>query len=295
MAVSINSKLVVSYVGPKYRRPLNDSQLDILRLLYKFRFSTSELAARYLGKSNVKLVQKKLRVLEDQGYIGKRYDKSYKLQGKPATYYLTPKGARLLQQLYQQFKNSGNKDKPFIVITGQGIKQLYKNRTVSEDFIAHCLNILNIYLKLRELYGDCCKFFTRVELTIYYYFPTWLPDAYFALKPSPNSKASPKRYFLDIWDGTRPFFVSVRKARNYLKYSEEGDWPPDRSAFPAVLMICDTKKNETKLRRQIVKALDESYEEVTYATTTQDTFIAANKPKDKIWWLVDDQDTFLAL
>jgi hypothetical protein len=89
--------------------------------------------------------------------------------------------------------------------------------------------------------------------------------------------------------------VSVRKARNYLKYSEEGDWPTDKSALPVVLMICDTKKNETKLRRQIVKALDESYEKVTYATTTQDTFIAANKPKDKIWWLVDDQDTFLAL
>lgn len=161
-----DNKLVVSRVEPKYRRPLNDSQLEVLKLLYKFRFSSSELAARYLGKANIKLVQKKLKVLEDQGYAGKRYDKSYKLQGKAANYYLTPKGARLLRQLYQQYKDSGGKTKPSIEISNQGIKQLYKNQTVLEDFITHCLNILNIYLKLREQYGVQSMIKTRYWLWI---------------------------------------------------------------------------------------------------------------------------------
>jgi hypothetical protein len=295
VVVVVNSKLVVSRIEPRYRRALNDSQLDILRLLYKFRFSSSELVTRYQGKGSIKLVQKKLKVLEDQGYIGKRYDKSYRLQGKAAAYYLTPKAARLLRQLKQQLKDSGSKDKPSMEIRDRGIKQLYKNKTVSEDFITHCLNILTVYLKLRDLYGDRCKFFTRVELAMFSYFPTWLPDAYFSLIPSPNSKVTPKRFFLDIWDGTRPFFISVRKARNYLTYSEEGDWLTDQADFPAVLMVCDTKKNETKLRRQIVKALDDSGEEVVFATTTLATFNAANTPKDKIWVLADDQDTIIAL
>jgi hypothetical protein len=63
VVVVVNSKLVVSRIEPKYRRALNDSQLDILRLLYKFRFSSSELVARYQGKGSIKLVQKKLKVL----------------------------------------------------------------------------------------------------------------------------------------------------------------------------------------------------------------------------------------
>jgi len=106
------------------------------------------------------------------------------------------------------------------------------------------------------------------------------------LVPRPNSRVTPKRFFLDIWDGTRPFFVSVRKARNYITYSEEGDWPTDKSAFPVVLMICDTKKNETKLRRQIVKALDEFYEETTYATINLDGFMQNTDTNDKVWRVV---------
>ena len=274
----------------RYRRPLNDEQSVVLSLLCKFRFGTSEYIARYLGKTSSKVVQKKLKVLEDQGYVGKRYEKSYKLQGKPATYYLTPKGARLLRQLFQQFKDSGNKDKPTIEISDQGIKQLYKNKTVSEDFITHCLNILAVYLKLRQLYGDCCKFFTRVELAMYSYFPTWLPDAYFALRPSPNGKVTPKRFFLDIWDGTRPFFISVRKARNYLTYSEEGDWQAKGEAFPVVLMICDTPRTQKKLNRQIRKALDESYEEVVYATTTEEQMSGAIGKSDKMWQIATEPD-----
>jgi predicted transcriptional regulator len=100
-----SSQLVISRVEPKYRRPLNNNQQDILRLLYKFRFSTSELIAKYLNKPNVKLVQKKLKLLEDRGYVAKRYDKSYKLRGKAARYYLTPKAARLLGRLNQLFND----------------------------------------------------------------------------------------------------------------------------------------------------------------------------------------------
>lgn len=266
-----------------YRRPLNSEQLDILRLLYRFRFGSSELIAKYVGKTNVKLVQKKLKVLEDQGFVGKHYDKSYRLQGKPAAYYLLPKGARLLKARLPEEKT----------ITDQGIKALYRNKTASAEFIAHCHSIFKIALHCKVLYGDKLKLFTGIQLATQAYFPAWHPDIYAALQRG-TDQANNKRFFLDILDGTKPFFVSVRKVRNYLKFSEEGDWPENRD-FPTILTICDTQKNEKKLRRQIRRALEESYEEPTFATTTMETFLAATTSKAKVWSDVTEPEDLVNL
>jgi hypothetical protein len=247
--------------------------------LYWYRFGTCKHVAQYLDKKDLKVVQKKLKVLEEQSLIGKRYEKAYRLQGKPAEYYLMPKGARLFM------KRTDSKTRAVEKVTEQGIKSLYKNSTVSSDYVAHCLKILQVSLYLRELYGDKLQFFTRMQMIPFDYLPTWRPDGFISIKTGMKAKGIPKRYFIDIWDGTRPFFVSVRKARSYISYSEDGDWPTDEADLPAILMLCDTERNEIKLRRQIRKALEESYEELSFATSTIDNFFAKSKP-----WRIIDED-----
>jgi len=271
-----------SKAKPKYRRPLNDEQLAVLRLLYRFRFGSGRYIADYLGKNTVKVVQHKLKILEDQGFISKRYTKDYKLAGRPAEYYLTPKGARALMARDDlQAKTSQR-------TTAQGIKNLYKNPTVSENFMQHCLTILRVAIHLQKLYGDKLQPFSRMQMLSYNYLPSWRPDLFLSLKTEPDN--APKRYFLDIWDGTRPFFVSVKKARSYLTYAEADDWPAEQDS-PTILMLCDTPKNETKLRRQIRRALDEFYEEeLLFATTTISSFMTTAGPKDKLWREVSDED-----
>ena len=222
-------------------------------------------------------MQKKLKILEDQGFISKRYDKGYKLAGRPAEYFLTPKGARAAMAKDDPKANNSQK------ITPQGIKNLYKNPGVSDDFIKHCLNILKIFLKLKTVYDNKLATFTRMQMIPFGYLPTWRPDLLLSLKTGAKGKGTPKRFFLDIWDGTRPFFVSVKKAWSYIKYSEEGDWPTDTQAFPMLLILCDTDKNATKLRRQIRKALEESYEDMVFATTTVDDFLVSDSGSDKLW------------
>ena len=43
-------KIVMEKIEPKYRKQLNDGQLEILELLYRFRFGSRELIARGLSK-----------------------------------------------------------------------------------------------------------------------------------------------------------------------------------------------------------------------------------------------------
>lgn len=239
---------------PKYRRPLNSEQLAVLDWLYIARFSTSKHIARYLHKPNPKGIQNKLQILEERGYIGKHYDKSYKLAGRPAEYFLTPKGARVL---------------PPDNVNEWALKSLYKNKTVSPEFIAHCLNVADTILTLQALYGDTLRLFTKSQLAPYDYFPSWTPDLFLSFKGTGGKR--PRRYFLDVWDDTKPFFVSVRKVRNYITYATEGDWPYKHGELPTILALCPDERMQKKLARQIRRALEENgaEEEIIFATATR--------------------------
>lgn len=60
--------------SPKYRRKLNKEQFEVLELLYRFRFGTSQLIANYFSKSSGDFAYKRLKILVEQGLIAKRFD-----------------------------------------------------------------------------------------------------------------------------------------------------------------------------------------------------------------------------
>lgn len=254
-----------------YRRPLNSQQIKTLHLLYWYRFCIAKQLARSLGKSSHKAIQNKLQVLEQQGFISKRYDKSYKLAGRPAEYYITPKGARELERLKPGTTNEW------------ATKSLYKNKTVSDDFLRHCVTVTETAKKLREIYGGGEKMhiLPKSYMAQYDYYPAWTPDFHLEI---PGKDSTPARhYFVDIWDGTKPFFVSVRKTRNYVNFKESEEWQEDEQ-FPAILAICHDERSQKKLNRQMKRILDEQWDEgLVFATTTIDKLQRAIKPTDKIW------------
>ncbi len=253
-------------IATKYRRPLNSEQLAVLQWLYQYRFSTSKQLATYLLKPNPKTIQNKLQILEQQGFIGKRYDKTYKLAGRAAEYFLTPKGARAL---------------PADSVNEWAVKSLYKNKTVSPDFITHCLNVADTALQLQAIYGDKLRLFTKSHMAAYDYFPSWTPDLFLNLKAG----STRRRYFLDVWDDTKPFFVSVRKIRNYIKDEDEGDWYED-TPYPYIF-VCVDERTQKKLGGQIVKAVNDTYSELTFATTTLKKLQSSTKSSDRIWLKID--------
>ncbi len=257
----------------KYRRPLNKQQLLVLQQLYQFRFCTSRQLARTLNRSSPKSIQNKLQILEDQGFISKRYDASYKLAGRPAEYFITPKGGRELTKL-----------KPDS-ISEWASKNLYKNTSVSNDYLKHCLSVTDCAQHMQKLYGNGTWILPKSYTANYSDFPTWTPDLYLKLPATSSTPA--KRYFVDIWDDTKPFFVSVRKLRNYVNFKEAGDW----SFYPAVLAICTNSRTQKKLAKQMKRILDDAWDdELVFATTTRQQFESATKATDKIWLKIDADD-----
>lgn len=77
-------KIVSCVVESKHRSKLSVEQVKLLGLVAKFRFVTVEIVSKWREKSKATIYER-LAVLEDQRYIQKRYEKSWKLLGRPAS------------------------------------------------------------------------------------------------------------------------------------------------------------------------------------------------------------------
>ena len=87
--------------NPKFRRPLHSGQIAVIELIYKYRFASGALLAHSLGIKHDPVLRERLSVLEAQKFIGRIYKSSYRLQGKPAVYYVLPRGLEVLRVQYE--------------------------------------------------------------------------------------------------------------------------------------------------------------------------------------------------
>lgn len=259
---------------PKYRKNLNSEQLEVLELLYKFRFGSNNLIAEYFGKKQRGFVFKRLKILEEQGYIGKRFESSYRIQGKPAAYYLLPAGARKLQERHNP--------------EDINVKAIYKDKSVSESFIQHSHNIFSVYNQLKTHYDSKLNFFTKSDLTSFEHFPKPLPDGFLSLEV----KKSTGHFFLEIIEDSQPFFATVRKIKKYIDYNESGEWDITETDFPTILFICESTSLQKRLQKQLLKQTND-YDDCTFATTTKAELRAMDT--DDAIWLTDDPDEKLSL
>ena len=265
--------------NPKYRRPLNSNQVETLELLYKFRFGSVDLIREYFKKSSRGLIFSRLKVLEEQGFIAKRFDSFYRIQGKPAAYYLLPSGARKLQETRSSEDDVVN------------IKSIYKDKTVSETFIQHSLSIFTVYNQLKAQYGDELAFFTKTNLTSYEHFPKPLPDAFVSLE----TKSSTRYFFIEIVEDSQPFFTAVRCIKKYLDHKESGEWAITETEYPAILFICESISLQKRLQKQTTKMLNASWvDSLVFATATKSE-LASLTENDAIWQKVTEPDDKLSL
>lgn len=240
---------------PTHRKKLNTEQIEVLKLLYRFRFGSNNLIAQYFDKKNRSFVFDRLKRLQEQDLILKRFDGKYRLMGKPASYSLSPRGARTVQ-VYLDL------DEPI------NLKATYANKTVQEPFIEHCLNIFEVFNSLRAQYGEKLKFFTKTELGSekYEYFPRPLPDAFISF----TSFDDTKRYFVEIIENSLQPFLLKKRIKQYLEYEESGEWTATGKEFPTILFVCESEKTAKKLQKYIEKALNQSWnEDITFQTTTK--------------------------
>ncbi len=265
-------------IEPKYRKQLNDGQLEILELLYRFRFGSRELIVESLGKYGSDMFRR-LRVLEEQGFVGKHFASSYRLQGKPAAYYLLPKGGRVLKERQ--------------LAEDKALKLIYKDKTASEQFIGRSLTLFEMSLQLQACYGETLGYTSKSELAParFDYFPQPLPDAYIGLE----EENLQRDYLLEYFEFARPLVVMVGRVKRLLEYADSNQWEAaTKDELPAILLVCDTPTQQKRLQKRLagMPAVDRA--DTPIYTTTRSA-VATITDDDRIWQASDEPDDLRSL
>lgn len=259
---------------------LNTKQLTLLRLLYRFRFATSNHLAIALDLKP-DTINQKLQILLDQAYIGRNYDGQYKIHGRPAEYYLLEGGIKALKQ-YMGDKSDN-----------RVLHNIYKDKHAKPSFVAHSLDVFSVYCCLKERYGDKLRFFTKSQLYGYKHFPKQKPDALIRLEVDGNQK----EFFLEIIDPNSRFFTYVGRVRRYIEYADEGTWEETAGTnLPKILFVADSVSNEIRFRRQAARFLKKHFHEDPQLFTTSIGLVGPTGPAyDRMWRNAEEPESAAAL
>ncbi|MDO4684661.1 MAG: MarR family winged helix-turn-helix transcriptional regulator [Candidatus Saccharibacteria bacterium] len=260
------------------RSALKQGQIDILETLYKYRFGSRQLLADSLGIKSSSNLFEKLNVLMKHGFVARRYDKSFKLRGVPAAYYLTPKGLRRLQLIHGSER-----------VTDAIIKASYRDKVVGQSFVDHVVEVYVHANRLQHKHPPL-KVFLRREMALYSYFPANPPDAFLSLKTNDGLR----RFFFDVVSKDMPPSAINRRLVNYMEFFDDGGWDATGSDLPKLLFLLENPATENRLRRtaHAVRSRFDLDDEIEIYTATIESLLGDNSA---IWSNIDELGELLSL
>lgn len=255
---------------------LNQKQLDLLNLVAKYRFVSSNNIQTYFKLKSRGGVYEKLNVLVKAGHLAAHYDKSFKFQYRSASYYLTPKGLREVQ-----------KQLPYI--TDTIIRNAYSDKNASDGLMQKSTELFEQAQSLARNYPGM-KVLTARQLGDFDYFPKPLSDLYLAHQVDKETR----RYFLFNLRDTKRYDVAVYSCiKKLISYREADTYAESGNEFPAVLFVCHSAAIERLAQRVMRSTLSKSYESISAYTTSYQALIRQDDIDQPIWSSVDDPDPLL--
>lgn len=220
-------------------------QLTILKYLYRFRFLTSKQLHALLKLKSISLTNYHLQQLATLNCVGKHYSRSLGQGNQPATYYLTSGSIPYISDMEGFDKRT--------------IKRIYREKTRSQQFIAHALFIADFFLFAQDGIGkttELLQFLTRTELAAYPFFIHPLPDAYMVRKEKNGDK---RRYLIEVVEDSSPRFALRKRVEQYCDYIDDGKFTEATGHdFPTLLFICPGFASLIYLKKHIARIYEET-------------------------------------
>lgn len=251
---------------------ITPKQLEILTLIYRFRFLNRHHIQSLLNHKDPKRINTWLKDLTNKNILGRIYSTKLKENTKPAIYYLATKSRKIL--LGQDNTNE------------KALKRVYRDRNASAKLIDHCIFLADIYLLLKKQITGSQElhFYTKTDLVDHTYLPYNRPDAYISLKDGQNTK----RYFLEIIDEGVPRFMQRKKISQYIAYFDENIWK-NRTLHdnPAILIVCPNQMTQDFLHKHIAQVLEEETSDLQFFTSLKSA-IQAEGITPSTWQAVEE-------
>ena len=209
---------------PKYRRPISANQEQLLRLLYKFRFVSSDLLAEVLAK-NRSTIYESLYVLGKQGYVHKIYKRSYRIRQLPARYTLAPNGIRHL--LAQGYCNAAT------------LRYFFRNRSAKPWSIEHSLDVMKVFSIIKQQTKKAFTVYSGPEIAEDPDYLRPLPDL--CLERNRKHPNKPELYLLEVLDKDKPFWKHTQRLSAHQKHYDV-NW--EYKNYPTILLVAPDYRTE---------------------------------------------------
>ena len=217
---------------------LKKGQIAILEALYGCRFCSCRLLADRLGITSGSSLHEKLNVLMKHGFVDRRYDKSFRLRGMPAAYYVTPKGLRQLQLIHGRER-----------VTDAIVKAGYRDRVVSQAFVNHTVRVCAYINQLQHRY-PLLEVLLRREMMLCSYVPANPPDAFLLLRVNDGIRQfGIRKFFLDVVSKDMLPSTINRRIAGYMDFFDSGGWSEANSDMPKLLLLLEDPAMKRRLER----------------------------------------------
>jgi hypothetical protein len=148
------------------------------------------------------------------------------------------------------------------------LKNIYYDRNAEDDTINHYLQVFATYNELNKLYSGAFNVFSQTELRDKKHLPKPRPDAHIQRKD--RHKTLPNDYFLFTVEAGS-FWSHRRKVRAMIEYAERETWEKaTKRPLPTVLLVCETKALEHRMKGIAERELETSYVNLKFAVATLD-------------------------
>jgi hypothetical protein len=272
----VGVEIVTRVVESKHRSTLRAEQIELLELVAKFRFVTVELISKWREKSKA-TVYERFAVLEDLGYLQKRYEKSWKLLGRPAIYSLTGKGIRAVCAYKPDY------------FSDAVIRNQYKNRSASLQLVDHSLDVAKLCLQFNKQYK--CKLFSKPEMDRYEAFMRPLSDLYICTDCT-DKEGRQIYYLLEAVEGGTFTWIIRKRINAHQEWFDDNNkegWEFEDN-YPTLLLVCDNKSTEKRIHR----LTNDSILDFETWTVTRER-LATGEKKAWIQYYDEDDTEYLSL
>lgn len=185
----------------KEDQKLTGQQQRVLKLLFKFRFVSAGLLADVMGIRRAS-VYEVLEQLVDKGLVAKVYKPEFRIDRKPAYYYLHKTGVTAVRKV--------------MGVKESVVHALYKNDEMSPEFISHSMKLIQCYIAIIRHLPKGTEIFSKTELNRYKQFPKNRPDMYVR---TPDGQEA-----VVVLTDDKPAYIIRKRLDEILAHSEDEGW-----------------------------------------------------------------------
>lgn len=270
-------------------------QMDIVDLVYKFRFVNRKQIQQVMKHKDSKRINVWLKDLVEKKYLGRIYSKKLLENTKPAIYYLDTHGILWVRSNKGVEYRHPNEELDF-----KSVKKFYEDKHASETFRNHCITLCDIYLQLKGLEETPTYdyiYLTKTELWIMAQgqgdlveVKNCIPHLYIE-KMDEDGKLSIRCW--ELFDSYVPMYALRYKVQQYIQV-RENDTANSFLGFDTtsstIILILPNQPKLNRLSRYIQEQLEEAYavEDLVFLLTTYEKVMKYGIKAD-IWKTIQIQ------